>query len=121
MGRKEYLQKYRDDNKEKVQAASREWNLKNPDRMRNTKLMTRYGITLAQFDAMMENQNGQCAICGTTDPKRKGSRYLSVDHCHTTGVVRGLLCYKCNVALGNFEDDTDRLRRAIEYLGGSID
>lgn len=118
-GRKQYLQGYRDTNKEKVQAASRAWNLANPERMRNTKFKTRYGITLLEYNLLLEAQNGVCAICGTDKPGRKGSNYLSVDHCHASGKVRGLLCYKCNVGLGAFKDDPASLTKAIEYLGGN--
>jgi hypothetical protein len=62
---------------------------------------------------MAAQQNQGCAICGC-----KCSTYsrLSVDHCHTTGKVRGLLCQKCNSAIGYMEDNTDRLLSAVNYL-----
>lgn len=72
----------------------------------------RYGITIEEYDAMLERQSGVCAIC----KKHRGKR-LSVDHCHTTGKVRGLLCNQCNLALGKFEDNIDALKAAVEYLG----
>lgn len=60
-----------------------------------------YGITLAEYDQMIETQNGVCAICGDINP---GGRRLCVDHNHKTGEVRGLLCIKCNGWLGKFEN-----------------
>lgn len=76
-----------------------------------------YGITLEEYEAMLLKQGGVCAICGLTE--RVEGRALAVDHCHATGAVRGLLCSACNIALGKFEDDTERLRKAITYLGGN--
>lgn len=72
-----------------------------------------YGLTIEDFDRILERQCGRCAICGTSDPGRKG---FCVDHCHDTGRVRGLLCTNCNVGIGQLGDDVDRLMRAVEYL-----
>lgn len=71
-----------------------------------------YGLSPEQYKAMVEAQGGRCAICGhlPTDGM------LRVDHCHTAGEIRGLLCRHCNLALGNMRDDVSRLRRAIAYL-----
>lgn len=74
-----------------------------------------YGITLQQYDEMLSAQGGKCAIC-KEDCNRSTSERLCVDHCHETGLVRGLLCFKCNVGLGRFDDDTSILYRAIDYL-----
>lgn len=73
-----------------------------------------YGITQAEYDAMLEKQNGKCAICNNTDEVE--GRKLAIDHCHTTGRVRGLLCGKCNRGLGLFKDNPDLLLKAISYL-----
>ena len=81
---------------------------------RKYKLKANYGLTLAQFDAMLEAQGGGCAICGTTEPRGMGR--FPVDHCHATGRIRGLLCTECNKGLGNFKDDVRLLVRAIAYL-----
>lgn len=70
-------------------------------------------MTPEQFDAMLVAQDGVCAICQRTCAM---GRSLSVDHDHQTGMVRGLLCAGCNVALGRFEDDVERLEAAIRYL-----
>jgi hypothetical protein len=71
-----------------------------------------YGMTLADYDALLERQNGVCAICESTDSDRP----LYVDHCHVRNKVRGLLCRSCNLGLGNFKDDPQRLRAATAYL-----
>jgi hypothetical protein len=71
----------------------------------------KYGITLEQYNMLLEEQNGACAICGT-----KSDSYLSVDHDHKTKIVRGLLCQSCNIALGLLHDDIGLGERAIEYL-----
>lgn len=70
---------------------------------------------------MLVAQNGGCVICGSPSPKRKGSVHLVVDHCHKTGAVRGLLCYRCNVGLGNFEDDPTLVAAALEYLKKNLE
>lgn len=72
-----------------------------------------YGLTLAQFESMLAEQGHVCAICGKTN--KNGSR-LSVDHNHSTGRIRALLCSKCNQALGLFDEDQERMFAAIEYL-----
>lgn len=80
----------------------------------SARLKKKYGITMDEFDAMLEEQNGCCMICGrhhTTQENR-----FCVDHCHTTGKIRGLLCYPCNSGLGHFKDDIDMMFKAIAYL-----
>lgn len=74
----------------------------------------RYGIKIEDYNKILDNQNGKCAIC-----ERHVSdfnRLLAVDHNHKTGKVRGLLCFSCNVAIGNFKDSIDILRKAVKYL-----
>ncbi len=79
-----------------------------------------YGISLEQYEQMLEAQNKVCAICykpeRRIDKKTNKPYALAVDHCHKTKVVRGLLCSYCNHALGSFQDDPDLMRRAIVYL-----
>jgi hypothetical protein len=72
----------------------------------------KYGITIAEYDAMVAAQGGVCKICGQDD----GDRRLAVVHCHATGRVRGLLCSNHNRGLGLFGDDPDLLRAAADYL-----
>jgi len=77
------------------------------------RLKSRYGLTLHEYDDMLEAQGGVCAICGEECPQNER---LSVDHDHETGRVRGLLCVNCNHMLGSAKDSTDTLAQAIEYL-----
>jgi hypothetical protein len=84
------------------------------DRHREWYFRAKYGITHDDFDALAAEQEGRCAICGGT-PVGPGKR-LHVDHCHATGVVRGLLCGNCNTAIGLMADDSERLLAAVAYL-----
>ena len=84
---------------------------------RNAELQRRYGITQQDYEVMIAEQNNQCAICNATEPGgRHNSGYFVVDHCHTTGKVRKLLCHNCNTALGLVGDNTHILQSMIEYL-----
>lgn len=73
-----------------------------------------YGITMEDYELKLSRQNGLCGICKTDKPGGRGN--FHVDHCHKTGVVRGLLCMACNIALGKFKDDILVMKRAIQYL-----
>jgi hypothetical protein len=77
-------------------------------------LFKKYGITPEQYAEMWVGQGGLCACCEQPEPVE--GRKLSVDHCHKTGKVRGLLCTSCNVSIGRFQDSIERLERAIQYL-----
>jgi Recombination endonuclease VII len=80
--------------------------------VRRGHLKRRFGISAAEYDALLAQQGGACAIC------RRRSKYrLCVDHCHLTGRIRGLLCYSCNLALGHLKDDQASLVAALAYLG----
>jgi len=74
-----------------------------------------YGLTLARYEEMLESQQFRCAICRRSTPTQKG---WQIDHCHTSGVVRGILCSNCNMGLGQFKDDADTLVAAAEYVAG---
>ena len=88
--------------------------------IRSYQLKTRFGITLEQYNQMLEAQNGVCAICGNPEliinKKTQQPDSLSVDHNHVTGKVRKLLCHSCNAGLGHFKDNTINLNAAINYL-----
>ena len=84
------------------------------DKKKDVDLQWRYGITLEDWNEMFAKQKGCCAICGIHQSDSK--RTLHTDHCHETGAVRGLLCWKCNPGLGNFNDDIQILEKAIAYL-----
>jgi hypothetical protein len=93
--------------RERQRAREREWRRKRYFR-------EVYRISLEDYDVMLAQQNGACAICGRTPKER-----LAVDHCHATGNVRGLLCAKCNSGLAFYQDNPDRLLAAIAYLESS--
>lgn len=77
-------------------------------------LRAHYGLSEADYNTMAESQKHACAVCGGT-PTGKYGRF-NVDHDHKTGKIRGLLCAKCNVGLGSFDDSSDKLRLATAYL-----
>ena len=86
----------------------------NPERTRNNDLKRNYGITITEHRQMFEEQNGACAICkGEGNGKWKK---LCVDHDHSTGKVRELLCRNCNMVLGQVGDNVSILEEMIKYL-----
>lgn len=90
-----------------------------PRQQSEYKLKSQYGISLEDYADMYALQQGRCAICFQEETARSNGGYvksLAVDHCHTTGEVRGLLCNKCNVGIGYLDDDVVRLHNAIKYL-----
>jgi len=109
-------------------AQAREWRALNPlaekrryqrDKVavRERHLIRKYGVTLADYDAMLQAQDGKCAICQAPEAAQfKG--VFHVDHCHASGAVRGLLCRGCNHMLGVVGDDPTKLLRAVTYLKG---
>jgi hypothetical protein len=81
------------------------------------KLRSTYGITMDDYDRMLEEQDFRCAVCRTPEPG--GARHMVrwvVDHDHATGKVRALLCHSCNFGLGKFRDDPELLRQAADYV-----
>ena len=95
------------------------------------RLKKNYGITMDDYQTLLESQNHSCAICGVhiddyvsqcansenKFAKRKSKQNFSVDHCHTTGKIRGLLCFRCNLVLGYAQDNKEVLLNAVRYLG----
>lgn len=117
-------------NPEPARERTKRWALDNPERVaarqaeyrasgrksvsdRKSYLKRKYGITPEHYDELLAAQGGVCAICGR-EPRPDIS--LHVDHDHGTGDIRGLLCFCCNNALGDFEDDYERLAAAVRYL-----
>lgn len=100
----EVARKYRKDNPEKAKASAHAAHLKKT-----------YQIDINQYNDMLIKQNNGCAICGAKTKTHKCSK-LTVDHCHTTNIIRGLLCHNCNAGLGNFSDNIGLLEKAIGYL-----
>jgi len=83
-----------------------------PELKRKANLKT-FGLTIQQYEEMLQQQQGVCAIC--TEICTSGKR-LAVDHCHVTGRVRQLLCRRCNQSIGKFNDDPVLLQKAVDYL-----
>jgi len=112
---KELMAPYR--TKEKGRKKLYRWRSANPTQRKvqhlRANLMKLYRMTLTEYDAMLSSQDRKCVICGGTNANGKR---LAVDHDHSTGKVRGLLCSHCNTGLGMFRDDVARLRKAIKYL-----
>lgn len=78
--------------------------------------LRKYGLTIEQYDRMLEEQKGLCYLCSTNIARTNGNKNLGVDHCHKTGKVRKLLCAKCNTGLGVFNDNVELMQKAIAYV-----
>lgn len=100
-----------DHGRERHRKARAGWNARSHEYF----LTYRYGITLADYEALLATQGGRCAICGTDRPGGNLTKW-SVDHCHDSTKVRGLLCAACNMGIGQLGDDPARLRAAAEYI-----
>lgn len=116
---KECRRRYYNDNREYFARKHAEWSRKNAEHvrvyLRNYTRQRRYGVSPEQVEQMLASQGGACAICRTTEPGGHGNTW-HVDHNHTTGDVRGVLCSTCNTALGQFRDSPEILLAAIRYL-----
>ena len=86
---------------------------KHKERVKDYQLQYKFGISLAEYITLSEQQKGLCAICSSVC---RTGRKLAVDHDHKTGKIRGLLCVPCNQALGQFDEDINKMKQAIEYL-----
>jgi hypothetical protein len=107
---------YRNKNKNKENKIRNNWRHTHKDQAKNTVLKYIYGIDLKQYNEILQKQNNKCGICGK-DFTGKYPYKPSVDHAHDqTKRVRGLLCNKCNSALGLFNDDPKNLVKALNWL-----
>jgi hypothetical protein len=102
-------------------ARSKKWVEEHPEQVAvqyHKKVLKKYGLTPEEYAAKLKQQNNVCAICGQPEQTtHKGKlRRLSVDHNHDTGLVRDLLCMRCNALLGHAADDIDHLLAAVQYL-----
>lgn len=94
---------------------------KNPEKKAQTNRksqLTKYGITPEYFDALFQEQEGKCAGCIVHQSEL--NQRISVDHCHATGLVRGLLCQKCNTILGLANDNVTVLENLINFLNKNV-
>lgn len=85
------------------------------DCTKDSMLQKKYGISLLQYNQLLIDQQYKCKLCGTSKPLGNRNVFV-VDHCHTTGQIRGLLCNHCNTGLGKLGDTVEALQRAIRYL-----
>lgn len=129
-----YKRKRYAENPEKFKARHRQWIADNPERakelrnlsykktyttnkyaegVRKCTLKKKYGITPDFYEMVWEQQKGLCAVCNKPEKTKKR---LAVDHCHSTGEVRGLLCMKCNTALGKLNDDATLIEKLLKYI-----
>ena len=115
--KREEFSAHRAKNKDKYNEYNKKWYAKpeNAAKVRGYWLGRKFKVSLDDYDRMFAEQNGTCAICGSPDSGGVGPHF-SVDHCHTTGKIRGLLCRSCNVGIGNFQDNPETMAAAIEYL-----
>jgi len=97
--------------KDEINARRRERLRTDPEYRERQRAYHRHGLTTEDYYALLARQGGVCPIC-----KKQRKRQPGVDHCHSTKQVRGLLCSKCNVGLGHFDEDTDVMLAAIAYM-----
>lgn len=102
-------------NPERHRNSSKRWAANNREKARDSRLKSVYGLPIGDYERLLAEQGGGCAICGTTVPGSRTERF-HVDHCHDTGEVRGLLCSGCNMGIGQLKHDQARLLSAQAYL-----
>lgn len=121
--RRAYSRKYNRAHYAERMRVLRAWRLANPEKMkaqyRRSNLKRKTGISVEKYNELLKLQGGKCAIdgCIVFDSPRS---HLHVDHDHTTGIIRGLLCSNCNTGLGLFEESPQKLMAAVGYLDKGI-
>ena len=121
---KAQVQTYRANNKDRLDAAGKIWRDNNKEKVKKyqktTNLRKNFGLSIEDYERMSAEQNHACAICRLPEtfvhPATKKPASLAVDHCHSSGKVRKLLCSSCNKGLGLFKDNQTFLSAAIAYL-----
>lgn len=104
--------RYYQNNKERRKETSRRWVEANQRRVKDAHLRRQFGITIEQYEQLLESQNGVCGICKCPPDKLR----LAVDHDHATNEIRGLLCGNCNTAIGLLRESRELFEAAIAYL-----
>lgn len=113
---REYARRSRQRNPERHRGYKQRYVSSHPTRSREYALRTKFGLTLEAYEQLLLSQSRACAICGVSVDDY--GRAFDVDHNHTTGAVRGLLCGPCNKGLGCLKDDPERVAAALSYLKG---
>lgn len=104
------LRRYENE-RDRLLALGRIYRAKNRRKRNDARMRSRFGISLEEYEIKLKQQNGLCAIC-----RKVGKKALHIDHSHRNNQNRGLLCFRCNVALGSFGDSIEILGEAISYL-----
>lgn len=116
----EYQRAYYEKTKDKRREEARRYRSEHADECRtrytNWRLKSTYGLTIENRQELFAAQGFVCAACGTDKPGRSTGFGWDIDHCHTTGKVRGIICLPCNVALGKVRDNPEHLQKLITYL-----
>lgn len=99
--------------REERRAAERLWRARNPDRNYAARILRQHRMSFGEYTAMLNTQDGVCKICGDLPPKGKR---LQLDHVHGTSTIRGLLCHRCNMAIGLLRDNVQVVLSAAQYL-----
>lgn len=115
-----YGTKYRKEHENELATYHAEYRVEHREERRAAHYMEKYGLTPDGYNKMLIAQDGVCAICNHPPNGRAHNGKLVVDHDHSTGKVRGLLCSKCNSVLGYVKDSTETLIKAIEYLNKTL-
>lgn len=118
-----YFKNYYESNKGLIAQKATVKNESLPGIGRAQRWRRRFGLSAIQYWAIWDEQGGLCRICCRPETRQLSGKttLLAVDHCHTTGVIRGLLCHRCNRVLGLMRDDSVAIARASQYLGGTLD
>ena len=111
---KSYDKVYYEKNKEKIKAKGKAYYKKNKEKKKSSGLKRMYGINLHEYNLILSEQKGECACCGIH--QNELTMKFAVDHDHDTGLIRGLLCNHCNMAIGILGDNIEGLMKALNYL-----
>jgi hypothetical protein len=106
---------YRSRKVEQTRLRSAKWYANNRDRSKNSRLLRKYNISLDEYNKMLLEQDGKCWTCSTKAEDER-NKVLVVDHNHLTGEVRGLLCNRCNTAIGLLQESQEILEKVSKYL-----
>jgi len=93
---------------------TKKWQISNPEQWKKLQNCSRYKMSHEEYDDMMESTGDSCPICNYDFNEGRYKR--NIDHCHDTGYVRGIICHRCNLAIGALEHDVSIFERAIEWL-----